>query len=128
MPRALRAPLLPTSLTPEVERRMEAEAEGAATELRRRLLAAADETFCCSAARRAAASVADSRADNGTRGMLLLPLRVGDLFARLPRAGRAVRLPLGGAARRAAAAGGDGLGPGMRLLMGTCDTKKAWGA
>lgn len=104
---------------PEAERRMEAE-EGGATELRRRLLAAAGAAFCCSAARRAAASVADSRADSGTRGMLLPPLRVGDLLARLPRAGRAVRLPLGCAAGRAAAVGGEGLGPGMRLLLGAC--------
>lgn len=93
-PRALSAPLFPVSLMPEAEWRMDVD-PGAMIELRRRLLAAAGAAFCCSAARRAAASVADSRADSGTRGMLLPPLRVGDLLARRPRAGRAVRLPLG---------------------------------
>lgn len=115
-PRALfSAPLLlpPSAAEPDMERRIEDE-EGAAME-RRRLLA--DPTFCCSAARRAAASAEDSRADKGTRGMLLL--RGGDLVLR-PRLGRAVRLPLGCAAERAAADGGEGLSAGMRLLLGAC--------
>ena len=105
-PRALFSALpLPPSAGPEAARRMLA-ASAPPTERRMLLLLAAR---CCRAARRAAASAGDSRADRGPRGMALL--RVGERPCVL---GRAVRLPLG-AARCAAAEGGEGEGPGMRL-------------
>lgn len=70
---------------------------------------AAPDAFC-SAARRAAASDADSRADKGARGMLLLS--AGE--ERCCRLGRAVMLPL------AARPGGEGVGMGMRVLGAAC--------